>query len=346
VSLVSSIFYTADFSGCGFLRSFLPCDYLNSVYGNTKQFMGIVSGRLFGDHNLLKSLQIIRFQRQTSSLQVTYIHQIAQLKRSGVIKAGLIYDLDDLFTDIPDYNYCKPYYNHAESINALNTIFDSVDIFTTSTEYLKKKMQEIRGNKIISCNFQVVPNLIPKFLYHRESIKEQTTKPRIVWAGSATHYSDSNLGDLGLIYDLIKNTQEEFDWHIIGTKVKQFEGMNVTQHPWVNNFYAYPKALRDINADFGISALLDNEFNRCKSNIKLLEYSAAQAITISSKVEPYLKESSLFLTGDWKTDRETIIEVYTNKQKKEELLNKQNSMLDNYWMETNMRHYVNLLGIR
>ena len=329
---------TVDSSGCGILRTYLPINFLNTLYANDGKFKGFYTHLLLGDLRLLAGMDIIRLQKVISPQQVTYARQLKEFKSKGVIKAGLIYDIDDDYLSIPDYHYAHTKFNVQECENALKTIMSNMNVVTASTKYLLLKMQRLRENNLWGTNFWVIPNLIPKFLYQYENyIQPQNQKPRIVWAGSNIHFNPKHLGDLGIIYDLVKNTQNEFEWiFVTGNLPEHFNGMNVKLIPWVKNLYDYPRVLRSLRADIGIAPLIDNEFNRCKSEIKLLEYSASKMITMSSNVEPYKVHSSFYFSGDWKIDRDTIIEIFNNKILREEKINCQDKFLEKYWMEDNI----------
>lgn len=346
--MINTIFYTADFSGCGYIRSIFPLDMLNAVYGNNKIFQGISTPILMGDSKFLAGQQLIRFQKQITPQQVTYIQQLRQGKNSGAFRFGMIYDLDDSYINIPNYHYAKSMYNEEKCKESLRSIFQSVDLVTCSTKYLKIKMQQVKGNTLTGCQFSVLPNLIPKYLYKSHLPKIENLKPKIVWAGSNAHFSETDLGDLGLIYELIKNTQDEFDWILMSFSLPdKFKELKFKRGHWVRNIYDYPRILRSFNADFGIAPLLDNEFNRCKSAIKSMEYTGQNIVSICSDVEPYQnKGTSIFLSGDWKTNRDTIIDAFQNKVKMQEFLDKQNNWMKDFWLEDNLQVYSNMLGIK
>jgi hypothetical protein len=342
------LWYAGDYSGCGYLRTIFPNEVLNSAYGDSKSYRGLVSSMFIGDLNILSQVKAIHFQRQIEPNQVNYMREIRNLKDKGIVKATLFYDLDDNLFDIPEYNYAhdvivKPGH-HERFKKALKDAMDIVDVFTVSTTYLKGALHNLHPHH--KCEFKVVPNLIPKFLYEKEAPKIENDKPKIVWAGSRTHFKDETnmLGDLEPIAELILNTKDEFDWAFIGGCPEQFRKLGAKFNKWFN-IYNYPKGLRATNADFGVAPLQDNEFNRCKSNIKLLEYSASQMVTLASKVGPYKKESSLFISEDWKENRDMIIDVFSNKEKRDGILKRQNKMMEKYWLEDNIKIYEKLFKL-
>jgi hypothetical protein len=52
-------------------------------------------------------------------------------------------------------------------------------------------------------------------------------------------------------------------------------------------FAAFPATLARLHLDIGLAPLVDTPFNRCKTNLKWLEFSALAVPTIASDVEPY-----------------------------------------------------------
>ena len=52
-------------------------------------------------------------------------------------------------------------------------------------------------------------------------------------------------------------------------------------------YFDYIRLLKNLNIDIGIALLQDNNFNKCKSNIKALEYTALDIPGIYSNITPY-----------------------------------------------------------
>ena len=53
--------------------------------------------------------------------------------------------------------------------------------------------------------------------------------------------------------------------------------------------YEYPRYIKGLHGDIGIAPLEVNEFNRNKSNIKALEYTAIGVPAVFTKINPYDK---------------------------------------------------------
>jgi len=344
-----TIHYVADHSGCGAIRTIFPNDILNSTYGQSKKYEGIVSSRFFIDQNLLANAKVIRFQRQITNDQLKFIELIRQIRDKNNLPYKIIYDVDDLYTNVPNYNAASKFYNQPFIKENVSKVVNLVDIFTVTTYELKKEIETFKG----TCKVKVIPNYVPKYIYRptKEIIKKENNKPTVLWAGSATHFSLHDQGDFSLILDLIKNTTKEFDWLIMGISKDHIPywfkdiAPKVKIINWMRSIQSFPSFLKELNADFGLAPLLNNPFNKCKSNIKCLDYASADILSICSNIVTYKDDSKVFLQDDWKEDRDQIIDIFQNKQKKEEIINKQNKMLDKYYLETKgISKYKELFG--
>ena len=343
-----SFWFQSDFAGCGQLRTIIPNNVLNAVYAHSrkKTYEGIVSSRMHISERLFDKIKIVHFQRQTTDAHLEFLELVRDIKEkvpSADFK--IVYDLDDLIGEVPSYNFASKTYNNPKSVENLKRVTNLVDVFTVSTHPLKKKIEALGG----SCKVKIVPNYLAKYMYRPyDFIKKENKKPRIMWAGSPTHFNQFDKGDFGVIFDLIRNTVDEFEWVILGIRecppwLKPFED-KIEMPGWESSMYRYPSLLKELNCDFGVAPLLNNWFNQCKSSIKHADYCSADIISICSKLTPY-RDAELFFSGDWKIDRDTIIDIFQNKQKKEEILHKQNKWLDKQWMETaGVKKYREVFG--
>lgn len=337
-----AIWFTSDFGGCGHLRSLWINESLNSFFGSRKLYEGITTSRFLVDKNILSQAKVFHFQRQITNPQVDYIMFIRKYRDENCKGTPIIYDLDDNFMEIPDYNYAKPFFQGEHLVENLKRIVNAVDIVTVSTEPLATWIKSFNG----TCKIKVVPNFIPKYIYRPyDFIKAKNKKPHIAWAGSVNHYSDNDMGDFKVIYDLILNTQDVFDWTLFGLRKlpKWVEHLNkiktVKWIPIVN----LPATLKSHNIDFGLAPLITSLFNESKSNIKLLDYGSSDIISVCSKLEPY-KEADVFFNGDWKEDKEQILNIFNNEDLKQHLLQNQKALCNRYWLETNLDVYMKMFN--
>lgn len=162
------------------------------------------------------------------------------------------------------------------------------DALIVSTNYLKKLYWRKHRKKIY-----VVPNAIDFSVWDRKAAIKPPKKDgevRILYSGGSAHGED-----LALIKDVFSRITEKHKnvvfYVLIGDYCPDFLKNNkqiiVRDHKHWVPIYKYPRYLKSIGADIGIAPLVDSQFNRCKSNLKWLEYSALGIPTVASDIEPY-----------------------------------------------------------
>ena len=67
---------------------------------------------------------------------------------------------------------------------------------------------------------------------------------------------------------------------------------------WAEPPAHYPKALRALEADVGLAPLADHPYNRARSNLTWLEYSAAGLATLATDRPPYAETTALCVPPD------------------------------------------------
>jgi glycosyltransferase involved in cell wall biosynthesis len=174
-----------------------------------------------------------------------------------------------------------------------------VDGITVSTPKLKEIYSQFNENIVI------IPNHLAKFIW-KEAVPKITEnkRPRIIYPCSMNHFTlpgkGSHGGDMGpKLLKFIQDTVKDYDWQFIGGLPNELIGLvksgEIKQHPWLS-VYHYPDFLKSLNADIGIAPLEVNDFNRCKSSIKQLEYVACGIPGVYTNIDPYdrtlLKSSS------------------------------------------------------
>lgn len=257
--------YPSDKNGCGFYRTFIPYGYLSSKYNyNVTNLMEFVF-----DLNFVARANSIRFQRQVTDAQKKVVIEYKKVIQRVGSKTKLLYEIDDVVHEIMPSNIVAYQFYTETKKNNMIQIMRLVDKVTFSTQFLKDYYKDKFGIE----NSVVVPNFLPKFLWGDKGKRDKYNKgkkPRILWAGSASHVGKG--GDLEFILPLIKKTKDEFEWVFFGVMPPELTG----QFEFVNwaDFYSYPAALDAVNADLAIAPIADNSFNYGKSDLKMLEYTA------------------------------------------------------------------------
>jgi len=276
--------YLADYAGCGYIRCIFPSMLLSQyIHSGKVAFIPSYNMHFINDKSYYDRHLFVMFQRSATPDQLKLIKHFKNVFR-GPTKTPLIYEIDDLLTDIPKWNFAHPYYSRY-SETAIE-IMKNMDGIVVSTNRLRDIYSQY--NK----NIEVSENHLPKFMWGEPQFRgTKNQKPRILWAGSGNHFSQDKSvcgGDFDSeLINFIKKTTDIYTWILIGghpIELKNIDGVEI--HGW-QNIFEYPYYIKSLNADLAIAPLEDNTFNSCKSNIKALEYTAAGIPAIYSNVEPY-----------------------------------------------------------
>ncbi len=290
-------FWQADQQGPGWLRVEQIQTYLNREYPDEVKatYSNYMDPRTWvtqtGSGNLNKAFDLTVHQRQYGDTQLYYFRYL-----QSQLKIPCIYEIDDYLHGIspssPAYQFYQAPQVKQKVFENINAYLQEADALTVSTDYLKKMYTKYNPH------IYVLPNSIDYEIFS----EAQTQKPNhgdeiwLGWAGSRTH-----LADLQLIVDPVRKILREFpqtklvlggwDGYYTNTQGRQFylwEGIptaRIITLPWVDDVEEYPKLLAQF--DIGLAPLTDTMFNRCKSNLKYLEYVSCGAAVIASAVEPY-----------------------------------------------------------
>lgn len=136
-------------------------------------------------------------------------------------------------------------------------------------------------------NVLVLPNCLN--LRHWERPEFLKKEFRIAWHGGYSHYED--LFILKDVLPVIAKAHENIKFVMLGymweALLKEIPEDRFEFHPWVPTM-AYPYKMAMLNADMAVIPLADSAFNRCKSQLKWLEYSALKVPCVTSNVHPYI----------------------------------------------------------
>ena len=112
----------------------------------------------------------------------------------------------------------------------------------------------------------------------RTKKRKKNKRVRIGWEGAYGHKAD-----LSLIAPIITQLQKDYEIDFV-TFGWNPPNIKSEWHDWVG-FPAYPEKLASLNLDIGVAPLVDSGYNRCKSNLRYLEYSALGIPTVLSPTE-------------------------------------------------------------
>lgn len=232
-------------------------------------------------------INAIHIQKLSSQSHLRFYEKLAALKDR--FRFRMIFEVDDALEleDIPKYNMAYHLIKENEdkwNIPQAMDLFDEVTVTTHALRdyYMKKCNQK---------NFTVIPNYPPMFWIGREydeeilrrNYRRYRAKPRILYAGSASHFDhrdipiDEIVDDFSPVKEAVLKSIKDFQWVFVGAMpqiLKPFvETGEVEFYGW-QQMDIYPRFLASLRINMCIAPLQNNVFNQCKSDLKFLEASA------------------------------------------------------------------------
>jgi len=275
--------FPADIGGCGHYRMKFP---VWSLQTNAKNIRVIDSMKLIGDPRFFYDIRCVRIQRQVNDAQCDYFLKFLK-PLSDSIGFWTIYEVDDVikYEDIPLYNHGRTAYENKQFFANVKNILQGCDFLTVTTDTLRQYYidnYELEEDKVVT-----IPNYLPRWwigeAYREDLIKERydvhKDKPRIGLPLSSSHYDltgiNNYIDDFSIISDFVRSTVKKYQWVVVGHVPKKIEDLIKSKQVECvpgSDLLNYPREMVDRGKFNAIVApLQDNVFNRCKSNIKLLE---------------------------------------------------------------------------
>ncbi len=261
--------HPADETGCGQYRIIQPFNALRSA--------GLIDGALSRGLMHVTDLEryapdVVVLQRQISSERLEAMRRMRAF--SGAFK---VYELDDYLPNLPLKSVHRSHMPK-DIVKSLRRGLSYVDRFVVSTEAIAEAFGDFHPDIQVRHN-----TLDPRFwgMALPESERGTGAKPRVGWAGGASH-----TGDLEMIEDVIKALAGEVEWVFFGMCPDRLRPYIHEYHPGVP-IAQYPAALARLNLDLALAPVEQNLFNECKSNLRLLEYGACGYPVICSDIRCY-----------------------------------------------------------
>ncbi len=207
------------------------------------------------------------------------------LEHCRKIGAQVVYDIDDLLTDLPADHAERDYY--AGLAPLLGECIAGADWVTVPAEGLRKAFAGLARQ------IQVVPNALDERLLppRHPATREKRARVRVLFMGNSTHD-----GDLRMIESDLKRVADKFGGRVemdfIGCMPGGFKhkGFRKLAAPGSAGG-SYPAFVHWLAGqarwDIGIAPLELNPFNRCKSYLKYLDYAGLGLAGIYSDIDEF-----------------------------------------------------------
>lgn len=189
---------------------------------------------------------------------------------------------DDMFAINPDNPFWMKMTD--EKVYWMQRMIADNDWLTTPSPLLATEFRKRRKQK--ANTLRVIPNYLPKSYYHPPF--DNGNDIVIGYMGGSSHYAD--LHDSGAL-DAIAQIMHEYKnvrFKSVGMILDKYTPVQRTEFDGGKRGQAFfDEVYPNMKMDIAIGPLLDNIFNRGKSNIKWQEMTRAGAVFVGSNVGPY-----------------------------------------------------------
>ncbi|QJT81336.1 glycosyltransferase [Kosakonia sp. MUSA4] len=209
--------------------------------------------------------------------------------------AKIVLEYDDYLLNVPMKNGNRQHFP-PQMLKNFRKVMDSADWVVVSTAPLAEAYSRFHSDIRIAQN-----RLAPNQWDHLLSARGTGKKVRVGWAGGSSH-----TGDLEILLPLIKELEGQVEWVFMGMKPRN---VLCEFHPGVP-FEMYPEKLASLNLDLALVPLEINQFNECKSNLRLLEIGTCGVPIIATDIEPYRCNLPVTLVANRFKDWMNAIQAY------------------------------------
>lgn len=346
-NLKRALNYLADYGGCGYYRCIAP-----NLLLNLNQKAAIVeSTAMITDPRFYQTVEAVKFQRQATIYQKDFIKFLKELSQQKPLK--LIYEIDDVVfaDDIPVYNKNREAFTDPSIQNSILEILSMMDEIVVTTEYFRDYIKQKTGIQTVSH----IPNYLMKWWFDRyynlgdlaKKYEKNKKKPIVAIFASGTHVDVANrnnqIDDFSPVVQQIIKTKTEFQWHFYGSypkAVQQYiEKGEMKFFPWVQ-LPQFPEIMHNSGAQVTFACLQNNEFNKCKSNIKLIESGALGIPCVCPDMVTY-KDAFLKYSND-NEFIDCLKTVLKNQTTYLDYCKKSRNFAENYWLDDEpnlMKHH-------
>lgn len=246
---------------------------------------------------------------------------LERLKKAG---KRIVYDIDDDIFNMDRDNPAARVIGRDEQMAALSCM-KLADCVTTTNEELQERLEAM-----LEVSPLVVPNAIDVDWWTPTPFTGSPDEwKRIFWQGGDTHGDDWR--ECIEAVDAVMAERSDVRVVILGFLPPAVLSMLKTQY-WKGRVEflefmspeTYVQMRKHVRAEVGLAPLRDTLFNRAKSNLKFLEYSAMGMPTVASTVRPY--ESTIesgndgFLANDAQGWFEAITTCLDDKRRRSAVL--------------------------
>jgi len=255
-----------------------------------------------GAQRVLQPLELRRAQPDVLVLQHAVddgqLSQVRHYKRAAP-QTVIVQMVDDLLGEVPEQHPNRVFQSREGHQRMVQTLRASDRLVVTTETLLQHYRQYVP-------DVRLVPNSLDRPWFALDVKREPGERLRVGWIGAGQHQ-----GDLELIAPIVAEFAADVDWVFMGMSIDAIKPHLKEFHSFVS-IAEYPAKMATLNLDIAIAPLQDNLFNRCKSNLRLLEYGAMGWPVVCSDVFPYRSDEPPVLRcatpEDWRAALRRLID--------------------------------------
>jgi glycosyltransferase involved in cell wall biosynthesis len=238
------------------------------------------SGKLSSSPDVIRQAQAVLIQRDFPA-QIEAYKEVLDTAHS--LEKPVIYELDDLLTELPEDHPGADFYQSRRA--AVLAAVAQADAVTCTTQPLAEYLRDFNSRVTVLPNY-----LIDPLWTLRSPARNKRSSPLVLgYLGSPSH-----VPDLEMVVPILERLLDQYGKRLIlrlwGIPVpQQLAGRQNVESLDIGlvNYAEFAAYFSRQECDLFIAPLQDNRFNRCKSAIKFLEYSALGAPGVFSNLSPY-----------------------------------------------------------
>lgn len=238
------------------------------------------------DSSFLQGIDLIIFNRFNGIGD-----DATQLERLKALKIPFIFDVDD-YWELPDSHLMAKQYKEENAPARLKEYVKFASCVTTTHSYFAGIISKL--NKNVEVLYNAVDPDQPQWNITDKPIDKDNIK--FGWIGGVHHFEDIQLLRDGLkklfSSDIINAelvmggfTKDSIIWE---TMLSMFSNYGKFKHSVLESLDVYNYGYLYDHIDVALIPLVDNKFNNCKSQLKIIEAGFKKKPIICSKVMPYL----------------------------------------------------------
>lgn len=310
-------YVTSGLDACYYVRCLIPL-LVNGWNGDHANMIDPVKTLLERQHEASRS-DVVVFHRPTD---ISRLETIKRLKQAG---KKVVIDSDDTYKQ-NNGGFVQSFVQYdsnryTEYADILHECMQRADMITTSTKYLANELKEYNSNVKIVKNMIYPP-------HWRKPLYNQNDIVRIGLVGSVNINKDIE-SIKPLLTSLSNDKRVQLVMFGAEPTNKKFDKLNEFRKDTVNFYskldihwsgfvpvYDYANTLNELRLDLMLIPREENEFNKCKSNLKFLEASMLEIPVIASgfKDGPYQNDKHITLCYNIEQWKRAVEKYITNKK--------------------------------